>query len=126
MPISQLKSLKIIDTVPNYQDGMASYLKHQLLLARSAIYEQGIPFRKQLQASQGHFDIENIQEDTWPTVHYRDLYTATQAMIDRLNMYENAASRPWTWVRWEQSWSKAMITSRQAMTLMTSRRSRSA
>lgn len=84
VPISQLKSLKIIDTVPNYQDGMASYLKHQLLLARSAIYEQGIPFRKQLQASQGHFDIENIQEDTWPTVHYRDLYTATQAMIDRL------------------------------------------
>ena len=84
VPISQLKSLNILDTVPNYQDAMVGYLEHQLFLARSAISEQQIPFRERLEAIQGHLDIEGVEEEALPTVHYRNMYTATHAMAERL------------------------------------------
>jgi hypothetical protein len=85
VPISQLKSLNILDTVPNYQNAMVGYLEHQLFLARSAISEQQIPFREQLEAIQGHLDTEGFEEDALPAVHYRAMYAATQAMVERMD-----------------------------------------
>ncbi|ASV35757.1 hypothetical protein CI807_06045 [Pseudomonas sp. NS1(2017)] len=84
VPISQLKSLNILDTVPNYQEAMAGYLNHQILLARSAAAEQQIPFREELNTIHEHIDAEGAQEDALPEARFRSTFTSTQGMIDRL------------------------------------------
>lgn len=48
VPIRQLRSLGIIDSVPNYQSVMVDYLNKQLLLTRSAVEERIGPFRELL------------------------------------------------------------------------------
>lgn len=48
VPIRQLRSLNIIDSVPNYQSDMIDYLNKQLLLTRSAISERLPMFRDKL------------------------------------------------------------------------------
>lgn len=49
VPIRQLRSLGIIDTVPNYQSSMIDYLHKQLLLTRSAINQRLPLFREALE-----------------------------------------------------------------------------
>ena len=84
VPISQLKSLNILDTVPNYQEAMTGYLNHQILLARSAAAEQQIPFREDLSTLHDHLDIEDADEDALPEARFRSTYAGAQGMIDRL------------------------------------------
>lgn len=85
VPISQLKSLNILDTVPNYQDAMAGYLNHQILLARSAAAEQQLPFREELNLMHDNLDAESTEEIDLPMERFRSTYAATQGMIDRLD-----------------------------------------
>jgi len=84
VPISRLKSLNILDTVPNYQEAMAGYFNHQILLARSAAAEQEIPFREELNTIHEHIDVEGAQEHALHEARFRSTFTSTQGMIDRL------------------------------------------
>ncbi|WP_411390995.1 dermonecrotic toxin domain-containing protein [Pseudomonas sp. MPB23] len=51
VPIRQLRSLAIIDTVPNYQSSMIDYLHKQLLLTRSAINQRLPLFSETLEST---------------------------------------------------------------------------
>lgn len=96
VPIRQLRSLNIIDQVPNYQSAMTEYLSKQLLLTRSAVRERLPIFREKLT-----WTLETIenQPDTTPA---RQAASATamsdmnEEMIRRLeyaeSRYEELAS----------------------------------
>lgn len=86
--ISQLKSLKIIDTVPNYLDGMYEYLTNQIFVARSAINEQLDGFQQQLRSVEGHMDPDDDTLATLPLSTYQKVYEVTQDMIERLTFIE--------------------------------------
>lgn len=88
VPISQLKSLNILDTVPNYQKAMSGYLNHQILLARAAAAEQTTPFREELSLINQHIDSLEAGSPApiaLPEGTFRSTYTATQGMIERLD-----------------------------------------
>jgi hypothetical protein len=50
-PIAQLKSLNLLDAVPDYSKRMLNYLESQLLIAQAGINEQVTDFQKDLAAS---------------------------------------------------------------------------
>ncbi|NWC96192.1 MULTISPECIES: dermonecrotic toxin domain-containing protein [unclassified Pseudomonas] len=53
-PIAQLKSLNLLDVVPDYAPRMLAYLEKQLLIAQAGINEQVTDFQKDLAASGQH------------------------------------------------------------------------
>ncbi|MCF5093762.1 hypothetical protein GIW56_10685 [Pseudomonas gessardii] len=75
VPIRQLRSLNIIDTVPNYQSSMIDYLRKQLLLTRSAIAERLPIFRDKLVGT-----VEDIEAMTSLDIKQRT--EVAQAMAD--------------------------------------------
>jgi hypothetical protein len=90
VPIRQLRSLNILDSVPNYQSSMIDYLNKQLLLTRSAISERLPVFREKLLVAVG--DIEAV---TGQNLKQRSEIAQTMAKLnlDMINRMEYALSR---------------------------------
>ena len=89
LSISKLKSLKIIDTVPNYLDVMQNFLTHRILLARSVLDEQLTTFQQRLDAVQGNLDPYDLPQGELPRSTYENVYEATQDMIERLESIQS-------------------------------------
>lgn len=90
VPIRQLRSLNIIDSVPNYQSSMIDYLNKQLLLTRSAISERLPAFRDKLLVA-----VEDIEAVTGLNFKQRSEIAQTMAKLnlDMINRMEYAQSR---------------------------------
>jgi hypothetical protein len=90
VPIRQLRSLNVIDSVPNYQSAMIDYLNKQLLLTRSAIAERLPVFRDKLLVS-----MEDMEAVTAQDIKQRNEIAQTMAKLnlDMINRMEYAQSR---------------------------------
>ena len=84
VPIRQLRSLGIIDTVPDYQSYMISYLGNQLALTRAAIDEQLPTYRSALTASLDVLETSEPVEPALQTQVAQSLATQSLEMIMRL------------------------------------------
>ncbi|MGY2252160.1 dermonecrotic toxin domain-containing protein [Pseudomonas reactans] len=84
VPISQLKSLNMLDTVPNYQKDMAGYLRHQVLLTRVATAEQHAVFSEDMNTALSNNDILGNKPVALTTSFFRTQYAAAQSVIDRI------------------------------------------
>lgn len=76
LPIAQLKSLNILDTVPDYTRRMLRYVEQQILMAQAAINEQLTPFETALDAVEHH-----LSGDAKTISDHRRLADQTQSMI---------------------------------------------
>jgi len=76
VPIAQLKSLNILDTVPDYTRRMLRYVEQQMLMAQAAINEQLTPFEAALDAVEHH-----LTGDAKAITDHRRLADQTQSMI---------------------------------------------
>ncbi|NWD21873.1 hypothetical protein HX864_01245 [Pseudomonas yamanorum] len=76
LPIAQLKSLNILDTVPDYTRRMLRYVEQQMLMAQAAISEQLGPFEAALDAVEHH-----LSGDARALLDHRRLADRTQSMI---------------------------------------------
>lgn len=88
LPISQLKSLNILDTVPTYQQAMLGYLGDQIILARSATAEQMTHLEEDLLNVSDYLDLEDVPVPRTAIEDCRRVDASTQALIDRLNYLE--------------------------------------
>lgn len=84
VPIRQLRSLNIIDTVPNYQGFMIDYLNKQLLLTRSVIAERLEPFRNLLSSTLAVIETEGAPDPRAQAEKAQTMSTMTLDMIQRL------------------------------------------
>ncbi|MGL5997048.1 MAG: dermonecrotic toxin domain-containing protein [Pseudomonas proteolytica] len=84
VPIRQLRSLNIIDTVPNYQGYMIDYLNKQLLLTRSVIAERLEPFRALLSSTLAVIETEGAPDPREQASQAQTMSTLTVDMIQRL------------------------------------------
>ncbi|KRP62975.1 dermonecrotic toxin domain-containing protein [Pseudomonas trivialis] len=85
LPISQLKSLNILDTVPTYQQAMLGYLGDQIILARSATAEHMTHLEEDLLSASDYLDLENIPVSRTAREDCRRIDASTQALIDRIS-----------------------------------------
>ena len=84
LPIRQLRSLNIIDTVPNYQGYMIDYLNKQVLLTRSVIAERLEPFRALLSSTLAAIETEGAPNPREQAAQAQAMSTLTVDMIQRL------------------------------------------
>jgi hypothetical protein len=84
IPIAQLKSLNILDTVPDYPERMIHYLKHQVLLTRATIDVVRDDFQQQLD------DIGPHLNDESPTIDLHQRVDATTVQMVQQLEYMHA------------------------------------
>ena len=89
VPIAQLKSLNILDTVPTYQEAMLGYLHDQMILARSATAEQMIRFRDGLHTVSEYLDNEDLPDTPMALEDCRAVDASTQAMVERISYLQS-------------------------------------
>jgi len=89
VPIAQLKSLNILDTVPTYQEAMLGYLQDQMVLARSATAEQMIRFRDGLHTVSEYLDKEDLPDTPMALEDCRAVDASTQAMVERIGYLQS-------------------------------------
>ncbi|WP_338493860.1 hypothetical protein [Pseudomonas trivialis] len=85
LPISQLKSLNILDTVPTFQQAMLGYLGDQIILARSATAEQMTHLEEDLLSVSDYLDLEDEPVPLTALENCRRADVSTQALIDRIS-----------------------------------------
>jgi len=88
VPIRQLRSLGIIDNVPNYQSSMIDYLHKQLLLTRSAINQRLPRFRETLESSVPSLESVTGIDAKTKTQTARAMSDMTGEMIRRMEYVE--------------------------------------
>lgn len=88
VPIRQLRSLSIIDNVPNYQSSMIDYLHKQLLLTRSAINQRLPRFRETLESSVPSLESVTGIDAKTKTQTARAMSDMTGEMIRRMEYVE--------------------------------------
>ncbi|SEM61225.1 hypothetical protein SAMN04487857_103197 [Pseudomonas sp. ok272] len=88
VPIRQLRSLNIIDTVPNYQSSMIDYLGKQLLLTRSAVAERLDTFREKFTSTLDTLENENAANPKRQAASASAMSDMNQEMINRLEYAE--------------------------------------
>lgn len=82
-PIAQLKSLNLIDVVPDYPTRMLSYLKQQILIAQAGMNEQLTAFRQGLmQAGQS---VETEADDILAQRHMADKTAKLIAQLEYIH-----------------------------------------
>ncbi len=84
VPISHLKALNILDTVPNYPRKMASYLKQQILLARSVLDTGVGDFQNALDSVGPH-----LKNTSPPVAEHRRLYDMAGQMLQHLEYLQS-------------------------------------
>ena len=89
VPIRQLRSLGIIDTVPNYQSRMIGYLNKQVLLARSAVEARLPSYRNVLASTLDEAQTLEMLEPAKQTATAQSVTALNQDMIGRLEYVES-------------------------------------
>ena len=90
VPMRQLRSLAIIDAVPNYQSNMVDYLNKQLLLTRSVVNQRTLPFQEALQNTLATLETHAANDPKRQAEAAQAMSVLNQDMIKRM---EYAQSR---------------------------------
>lgn len=88
VPIRQLRSLGIIDSVPNYQSTMVDYLNKQLILTRTAIEERLGPFRDLLATTVDALESDLPADPQTQAVYAQTMSDMNVEMIRRMQYIE--------------------------------------
>ena len=90
VPMRQLRSLAIIDAVPNYQSNMVDYLNKQLLLTRSVVSQRTKPFQDGLANTLDILETHAVNDPKRQAEAAQAMSVLNQDMIKRM---EYAQSR---------------------------------
>ncbi|WP_162177863.1 hypothetical protein, partial [Bacillus gaemokensis] len=85
VPIAQLKSLNLLDSVPNYQEAMLEYLDEQMILARSATAEQLERFQESLNTASQFLDDPEPSDTQAALEDCRAIDLQAQDLINRFS-----------------------------------------